>query len=159
MVSASFRSKRCCSRHSRSANLKASCHSRRRACGERGEASEGLVLLEQAFEALAKSDSNYQLPELLSAKGELLSLLDPRDDAVEGLFRQSLAAAREQGAKLAELRSALRLARLWSVRGRGSEARDLLAPAYAAFNEALDTPDLAEARGLLQRLSHAAAAP
>ncbi|MGX5825866.1 ATP-binding protein [Mesorhizobium sp. 43Arga] len=130
-----------------------------RACGERGEASEGLALLEQAFDALAKSDSKYQLPELLSAKGELLSRVDSRDDAVEGSFRQSLAAAREQGAKLAELRSALRLARLWSVRGRGSEARDLLAPAYAAFNEGLDTPDLAEARGLLQWLSHVAAAP
>ncbi|RWC46479.1 MAG: adenylate/guanylate cyclase domain-containing protein [Mesorhizobium sp.] len=129
-----------------------------RACGERGEASEGLALLEQAFDTLTKSGSSYQLPELLSAKGELLSRLDQGDDAIEGSFRQSLAAAREQGARLAELRAALRLARLWSDRGRESEARDLLAPAYAAFNEGFGTSDLVEAKSLLQKFSHHPAA-
>ena len=56
-----------------------------RACGERGEASEGLALLEQAFDTLAKSNSTYQLPELLRTKGELLSRLDPADEAAEEL--------------------------------------------------------------------------
>ena len=65
-------------------------------------------------------------------------------------FQQSLAAAREQGARLSELRAALRLARLYVRRGRESEARDLLAPVYAAFNEGFDTPDLVEAKSLLQ---------
>lgn len=125
-----------------------------RACGERGEASEGLALLQQAFDTLAKSGSSYQRPELLSTKGELLSRLDPGDDAVEGSFRQSLAVAREQGARLAELRAALRLARLWSDRGRESEALDLLAPAYGVFNEGFGTPDLVEANSLLRALSH-----
>jgi len=125
-----------------------------RACGERGEASEGLALLQQAFDTLAKSGSSYQRPELLSTKGELLSRLDPGDDAVEGSFRQSLAVAREQGARLAELRAALRLARLWSDRGRECEALDLLAPAYGVFNEGFGTPDLVEANSLLRALSH-----
>ena len=39
-----------------------------RACGEHGEASEGLALLERAFDTLAKSGSSYQLPELLRTK-------------------------------------------------------------------------------------------
>ena len=112
-----------------------------------GDASEGLALLERAFDTLAKSDSTYQLPELLSAKGELLSRLNPIDGAAEDWFRQSLAAAREQGARLAELRAALRLARLMRGRGRDEEARELLVPAYAVFSEGFDTPDLAEAKG------------
>ncbi len=124
-----------------------------RACGEQGDASEGLALLEQAFDKLAKSGSSYQLPELLSAKGELLLRLDPLDDAAEDWFHQSLVVASEQGARLAELRAAFRLARLYAGRGREAEARDLLMPAYAAFGEGFDIPDLTEARGLLQTLS------
>ena len=54
-----------------------------RRCGERGEASEGLALLEKAFDTLAKTDSKYQLPELLRTKGELLSRLDPQTSARE----------------------------------------------------------------------------
>ncbi|WP_245519450.1 MULTISPECIES: adenylate/guanylate cyclase domain-containing protein [unclassified Mesorhizobium] len=129
-----------------------------RACAERGEAGEGLAVLDQAFDTLAKSGSTYQLPELLNAKAELLSRLNPRGDAAEDLLRQSLAAAREQGAMLAELRAACHLAGLWANRGRDNDARELLAPVYAAFNEGLDTPDLMEAGFLLQRLPQGATA-
>ena len=48
-----------------------------RDCGQRGDASEGLALLERAFDNLAKSTSKYQLPELLRTKGELLSAAGP----------------------------------------------------------------------------------
>ncbi len=124
-----------------------------RACGERGNPNEGLALLEQGFDILSKSGSRYQLPELLSAKGEMLSRLDPGSDAAELWFQQSLTAAHEQGARLSELRSALHLARRWIGRGQKNEARELLAPIYAAFSEGFDTPDLSEAKGLLQTLS------
>ena len=40
-----------------------------RACGERGDADEGLALIDQAFNNLGKSGSKYQLPELLRTKG------------------------------------------------------------------------------------------
>ncbi|RWB66754.1 hypothetical protein [Mesorhizobium sp.] len=94
----------------------------------------------------------------MNAKAELLSRVDPPGDAAEDLLRQSLAAAREQGAVLAELRAAFRLAGLWVNRGRDKEARSLLAPVYTTFNEGLDTPDLLEAGLLLQRLSQGATA-
>ena len=41
------------------------------------------------------------------------------------------------------------LARLWVDCGRRSEARDLLAPIYRWFTEGFDTPDLREAKALL----------
>ncbi len=61
--------------------------------------------------------------------------------------------ARAQSAKSWELRAATRLARLWHSQGKTSEARDLLAPIYDWFTEGFDTPDLKEARALLDELS------
>jgi predicted ATPase len=124
-----------------------------------GEAEEGLAVLDRAFATLARTDSIYQLPELLRAKGELLLSLDPRSDEAESWFQRSLDAARSQGVLASELRAALGLARLYADRGRDGEAKDLLAPVHAGFGEGFDTPDLIEAKSLLQKLSDQATAP
>jgi predicted ATPase len=42
------------------------------------------------------------------------------------------------------------MARLW--RDRGKRARELLAPVYGWFTEGFDTPDLREAKALLNEL-------
>jgi predicted ATPase len=57
---------------------------------------------------------------------------------------RQIAVARERGAKMRELRAAMRLARLRRDRDRSSDARDLLAPVYTWFGEGFDTPDLIE---------------
>ena len=44
------------------------------------------------------------------------------------------------------------LARLRRQQDRRSEARDLLAPVYDWFTEGFDTPDLKEAKALLEAL-------
>ena len=51
-----------------------------------------------------------------------------------------------------ELRAATSLARLWGEQGRRGEARELLAPLYGWFTEGFDTPDLKEAKALLDEL-------
>jgi predicted ATPase len=51
------------------------------------------------------------------------------------------------------LRAAVSLARLLSVEGRRTEARDLLSPVHGRFTEGFDTPDLKEARALRDELS------
>ena len=56
--------------------------------------------------------------------------------------------ARAQEARSLELRAACDLAR-WAEQGRRSEARGLLAPIYGWFTEGFDTPDLKEAKALL----------
>jgi predicted ATPase len=48
-----------------------------------------------------------------------------------------------------ELRAAMSLARLWSERGRRTEAHDLLAAIYGWFTEGFGTPDLKEAKAVL----------
>jgi predicted ATPase len=69
------------------------------------------------------------------------------------LYRKALGIAREQKAKLWELRATVSLAQLRSDRDRRTEARDLLAPVYGWFTEGFDTRDLKEAKALLDELS------
>jgi len=73
-------------------------------------------------------------------------------DAAEELYRIALSIAEEQEAKLWELRAAASLARLRRDQGLHAEARDLLAPLYGWFTEGFDTPDLKEAKALLDEL-------
>ena len=73
-------------------------------------------------------------------------------EAAEELYCKALSIAAEQEAKLWELRAAVNLARLRRDQGRHAEARDLLAPVYGWFTEGFDTPDLKEAKALLETL-------
>ncbi|MDP9812700.1 class 3 adenylate cyclase/tetratricopeptide (TPR) repeat protein [Rhizobium tibeticum] len=120
--------------------------------GQVGETSEGLIVLEKAFDIVAKSRSKYQVPELMRTKGELLSHIDPRSGAAEKWFRKALTMARAEGTKSAELRAATSLARFYIDQGRGKEGRKLLAPIYAWFTEGFETGDLVDARALLDRM-------
>ena len=74
-------------------------------------------------------------------------------EPAEELYRKALGIAREQEAKLWELRAASSLARLRRDQGRCAEARDLLAPVYGWFTEGFDTQDLKEAKVLLDELT------
>ena len=89
--------------------------------------------------------------ELNRHKGELL-LRQGHTEVAEELYHKALSIAQEQEAKLWELRAAASLARVWRDQGRRAEARDLLAPVYGWFTEGFDTPDLKEAKALLEEL-------
>jgi predicted ATPase len=73
-------------------------------------------------------------------------------EAAEQFYCKALSIAVEQQAKLWELRAAASLARLHRDQGRYGEARALLAPVYGWFTEGFDTPDLKEAKALLDEL-------
>jgi predicted ATPase len=45
------------------------------------------------------------------------------------------------------------MARLWRGQGKRDEARELLAPVHGWFTEGFDTPDLKQARALLNELA------
>ncbi|MGH8072246.1 MAG: ATP-binding protein, partial [Candidatus Entotheonellia bacterium] len=121
------------------------------AYGRIGQAEEGLYLLTEAL-TLVDRDRWYEA-ELHRIKGELL-LRQAVPDApqAEACFQQALAVARRQQAKSYELRAALSLSRLWQQQDKHAEARELLAPIYSWFTEGFDTPDLQEAKALLEDL-------
>jgi len=68
-------------------------------------------------------------------------------------FRRAIDLSRQQDAKWFELRAATSFARLCSEQGRKSEAHDLLSPIYDWFTEGFDTPDLKEAKALMDELA------
>jgi predicted ATPase len=82
-----------------------------------------------------------------------LLLQQGNTEAAEELYRKALSIAEEQEAKLWELRAAVSLARLRRDQGRHADAHALLAPVYGWFNEGFATPDLRDAKALLDELA------
>jgi class 3 adenylate cyclase/predicted ATPase len=115
-----------------------------------GRREEALGLLDEAVEATELIGERWFEAELHRLKGEVLSSLpgDRRDEA-EVCFLQALAVTRGQGARFLELRTVVSLARIRCDNGRPDEARALLAPVYGRFSEGFNTPDLQEAKALL----------
>jgi predicted ATPase len=107
--------------------------------------------LDDALQIAERTGVRWCAAELNRHKGELL-LRQGHIEAAEDRYRKALSIAREQEGKLWELRAAVSLARLRRDQGRHTEARDLLAPVYGWFTEGFDTPDLKEARALLDQL-------
>jgi predicted ATPase len=72
--------------------------------------------------------------------------------AAEQHYRQAIAVAERQSAKLLQLRASTSLARLCRDQGKREEARELLGPIYGWFTEGFDAPDLKDAKALLNEL-------
>jgi class 3 adenylate cyclase/predicted ATPase len=123
-----------------------------RACEIAGQVEEALGLLNDALQILERAGEGRFAAELNRHKGQLL-LRQGQSEAAQELYREALRIAREQEAKLWELRAAASLARLRRDQGRCAEARDLLAPVYDWFTEGFDTPDLRDARAVLDALA------
>jgi predicted ATPase len=117
-----------------------------------GQVEEALTLLDDALQIVERTGERWFAAELNRHKGQLL-LRQGGSEAAEELYRKAMAIAREQEAKLWELRAAVSLAQLRRDQGRQVEARDLLAPVYDWFTEGFDTPDLKEAKALLDELA------
>jgi len=71
------------------------------------------------------------------------------DGEIETLLLESIAIARRQQARCWELRAASDLARLWQQQGRDIEAFNLLRSIYDQFTEGFDTPDLLDAKAIM----------
>jgi predicted ATPase len=112
------------------------------------------VVLGEALEWTRKTGQAWLLAELHRLRGKLLLRESPANaDGAEAAFLEAIAVARDQGARMWELRAAHDLSALWADRGNHREARELLAPIYGWFSEGHDTPDLRTARALLEDLS------
>ena len=117
-----------------------------------GQIEKAFTLLDDALQTAERTGERWFAAELCRYTGEML-LRQGHTEAAEELCRKALSIAREQEAKLWELRAAVSLARLRRDQGRKAEARDLLAPVYGWFTEGFGTPDLKEAKALLDELA------
>jgi class 3 adenylate cyclase/DNA-binding SARP family transcriptional activator len=117
-----------------------------------GALDGSLDLLDQAIMMVEKTQERLFEAELHRRRGEVLLGLGMTGDGESALLR-ALVVARNQRARMWELRAATSLARLWDKRGRRAEARELLAPVYSWFTEGFDMRDLKEAKVLLGDLA------
>ncbi|MGH6913947.1 MAG: AAA family ATPase, partial [Geminicoccales bacterium] len=91
-------------------------------------------------------------PYVLRVEANLLHEQGADPATVEVLLQQSIALARQQKAKISELRGAVDLARLWGARGKPAEARAQLQAVHGRFSEGLHSIDLREAKSLIDEL-------
>jgi predicted ATPase len=113
---------------------------------------EASALLNDALQIVERIGERWLQAELYRHKGQLL-LRQGHTEAAAELYCKALSIAEEQEAKLWELRASASLARLRRDQGRRVEARELLAPVYSWFTEGFATPDLKEAKALLDELT------
>jgi class 3 adenylate cyclase/predicted ATPase len=120
-----------------------------------GRIDDGLVAIDEALAHIAETDERYYEAEAHRLKAELLLLRGGPGavTAAELSFQKSLAVARGQQAKAWELRAATGLARLRLRQGRSPEGLKILSDVYDWFTEGFDTPDLKDARHLLDELN------
>jgi predicted ATPase len=124
------------------------------AYGEVRQPEEGLTMLVEALAIGDKTGDRHWEAELHRRKGELLLMQQMQNAGeAEECFRQALDTARRQQAKSLELRAAMSLSRLWQKQRKQEEAHHLLTDIYGWFTEGFDTPDLQEAKALLQELA------
>ncbi|HKA22866.1 MAG TPA: protein kinase [Blastocatellia bacterium] len=119
-----------------------------------GRTIEALAALAEAQNRVAETVERYYEAELHRITGEMLLNSGTGSHlGAEVCFQKALAVAREQKAKSFELRAALSLCRLWRKQGKNSEALALLGETLNWFTEGFDTPDLKDAKALLEELS------
>jgi predicted ATPase len=121
---------------------------------EIGEPEQGLTLVDEALTAIERTSEYLMKAELHRLKGQLLLLqTQSNSEEAERWFRTAIDLARGQQAKSWELRAATSLSRLLASQHGHDEARTMLAEIYNWFTEGFDTPDLKDAKALLDELS------
>jgi class 3 adenylate cyclase/tetratricopeptide (TPR) repeat protein len=118
-----------------------------------GQIEAGLQALDEALRIVHARMERLFEAEIYRLRGELLlhpALLDTKQ--AETCLQRACTIAASQHAKAWELRSVMSLSRLWHQQGKSLAARQKLAQIYGWFTEGFATPDLLEARALLDVL-------
>lgn len=120
------------------------------AYGVEGQPRQGLAELERAQAITEAGDGRYWEAEIARVKGELLLKDGVAAAEAEQCFRRAIEIARHQQAKTLELRAVMSLARLQRKQSKLEEAQQMLAEVYGWFTEGFETPDLKDAKALLE---------
>jgi predicted ATPase len=125
-----------------------------KAYAELGKLVDAWRCIGEATRAVETTKETMFEAEVYRIAGEIAFQSPERDASkAHAYFERALAVARNQHAKSWELRAAMSMARLWRDQGKVQQAQELLAPVYGWFTEGFDTPDLKEAKALLEELA------
>lgn len=128
------------------------------ACLDIGNIRRGRKHIEAAFKVTHETHESFYRPELHRLKGELLLASSPKNrNKAKQQFIEAIEQARNLGTKLLELRALVSLNRLQQTGHKRSQERrnalNMLKQSYGQFLEGLDTPDIVEAKTLIDALS------
>lgn len=112
---------------------------------------EGLEALAEAEAMIASTQARQDQAEIFRVRGELQASVGDHAAAEESLLA-ALSTARQQDARLIELRAAVSFARFWRDRGNAAAGRAPLAAVLDWFSEGRDTAALMEARAILDSI-------
>jgi predicted ATPase len=117
-----------------------------------GQSSTALKVISEAHSMLEETGERRWEPLVHVVHGDVRRICGD-DNQAERHYQLGLETARRRGTRSFELMGTVRLARLLREQGSMEDARELLAPVYGWFTEGFDTPDLREAKALLDELS------
>jgi len=118
-----------------------------------GRVDSAISLLDDALAEVQRTGQRWYDAEIHRQRGRLL-LRDKHSvaGAARIAFERALVEARNQKAKMFELRAATDLARLWQAHGQHARARELLVPLCDSLPKNHRSPDLSAAIELLETL-------
>ncbi len=118
-----------------------------------GRMVDGLLVIQQAQELAASQGEQCWQAELLRLKGELLlAQSDQSISTAEQCFSEALRIAQDQYANMLKLRAATSMAKLLMKMNKLDTAKRILNPICSQFSDRVTTPDLSEARAILEQL-------
>ncbi|HSZ55137.1 MAG TPA: SpoIIE family protein phosphatase [Tepidisphaeraceae bacterium] len=117
-----------------------------------GRFADAAKALDEALTCADNTDERFYEAELHRLRGVLLLAESHAHADAEAAFCKAIEIARRQQSKAWELRATTSLARLWHRQGRGNKARAALAAVYCRYTEGFSTPDLVDAKALLDTL-------
>lgn len=114
--------------------------------------NEALQTINEAIAQVPDHGESFDMPEMLRIKADILAGLGNAAEA-ESTLRKSLDLSRRQCAVGWELRGAISLGRIWQRAGKAGDARALLTPLVARYEDGFETRDLIAAKALLVALN------
>ena len=117
-----------------------------------GQIENGLSTVAEAFSAMNKKGEHFYEAELHRIKGDLLLHYPNAELEAESSFQRAIDVARDQDMKMFELRAVISLSRFLKKNGKRLQAQHLLGEIHDRFTEGFDTPDVTDAKTLLNEL-------
>jgi class 3 adenylate cyclase/predicted ATPase len=111
--------------------------------------SDAMRLVDQTLLMVAGTSGRWYEAELHRLRGDLLVRGSGSPAAAEVSYKEAIAVAQRQGARLWQLRASNALAALWGAQGRIPEVHAWLAPLNASFDRKIMIPDLRQTEALL----------
>lgn len=111
-----------------------------------GKLSDALNTLTEAFTYTDKNSDLWYLAEMYRLKGEFLLKDDKNLAQAEEAFIKAIEVAKNQQAKLLQLRATTSLAELWQKQDKKQAAKEKLSEIYRWFTEGFQTADLKKAK-------------